>query len=272
MRRRSLMITLDFALRGVASVVVALPLVAAVAGTGLGRFPEGERLLLQPGGVYLAEVARLLLPTLPSLLASSTVTAFVLSFALLVPHAALLVALAEPEETPRAAFWGRALERLPTLFAVTAFALLAELAILLVFAGLATMAGRAASDARTGDLAATFVMLTGVILATAVGLARDLARAGAIVHGLDGPASIRRGLHTLATRAGAALPAWLGPVLVSWIVVGAAALFVGALDASRPEAWRAWLVLAVHQGAAFALAWCRALWLSSSLDIVSRPS
>jgi hypothetical protein len=275
MKRRTLWITLDFALRGVAGLLVALPLSAAVAGTAIGHFPEGDRLLFAPGGVYLAEAARVLLPALEPLLAASLGTTLVLSFALLVPHAALLVALAEPEETTRAAFLGRALERVPTLFAVTAVALLAELGVLFVFVGLAGMAARAVGGERSGDVAAVLVMLLGVGLAAAVGRVRDLARAGAVMLQLDGPDALRHGAQTLLSRAPAVLPAWLGPVLLSAILVVAAALFAGALDASRPEAWRAALVLLVHQGTAFALAWCRALWLSSSLDLasgVSRPS
>lgn len=268
MRRRARMITLDFALRGIAGLVVALPFVATIAGTTIGRFPEGDRLLFAPGGVVLTEAVRVLLPVLPPFLAASIGTTLAMTFALLVPHAALLVALAEREEAPRAAFWGRALERVPTLVAITAVGLLAELAVLLLFWVLATTIGRAFGEERAGDLTTVAVMLVGVALALGVGLARDLARAGAVAHGLDGPEAIRRGLLTLVTRAGAALPAWLGPALLSCLVVGAAALFAGALDASRPEAWRAWTIFAVHQGAAFALAWCRALWLSSSLALV----
>jgi hypothetical protein len=271
MTRRTRMITFDFFLRSIAGLVVALPFAAAVASTTIGRYPEGDRLLFAAGGVYLAEAVRLLLPVLLPLFAASIGTTLALSFALVVPHAALLVALSEPEEAPTASFWGRAFERVPTLLAISAVALLAELAVLLVFFGLATTAGRAVGGERAGDLTAALVMLLGVLLAAAVGVARDLARAGAIMQDLDGPQAIRHGLLTLVTRAGAALPAWLGPVLLSWLVVGGAALFAVALDASRPEPWRAGLVFVVHQGAALSLAFCRALWLSSSLAL-SRPS
>jgi hypothetical protein len=268
MTRRTRMIALDFALRSLAGLVVALPLAATVAGTNIGHFPEGERLLFAPGGVYLAELLRGLLPTLEPLLAASFGTTFLLSFALLIPHAVLLVALSEPDETPGSAFVGRALERVPTLFAVTAVALLAELAVLLAFAGLGGMVGPAVGGERAADLATVFVVLIGVALALGVGLARDLARACAVALHLDGPSALREGVRTLLTRAPAVLPAWIGPALLSAIVVVAAGLFAGALDASRPEAWRGVLILVVHQGAAFALAWCRALWLSSSLDLV----
>lgn len=275
MKRRTLMITLDFALRGVAGLLVAMPLAATIAGTTIGDLPAGDRLLFAPGGVYLAEVARLLLPSLGPLVAASLGTTVGLSFALLVPHAALLVALSEPEEAPRSAFLARALDRLPALLAVTAVALLAQLAALLVFSGLAGMAARAAGGERAADLAAATVMLAGLALVTGIGLARDLARAGAVARGLDAATALREGARTLLARASAVLPAWLGPVLLSAIVVLAAGLFAGALDASRPEAWRAVLILVVHQAAAFALAWCRALWLSSSLALaagISRPS
>jgi hypothetical protein len=272
MKRRTRMIALDYALRSIAGLVVALPLAATVAGTNIGHFPEGDRLLFTPGGVYLAEVVRQLLPTLPPLLAASFGTTFVLAFALLVPHAALLVALSEQEEAPSAVFIGRALERLPTLFAVTAVALLAELAVVLAFVGLGGVVGRAVGGERAADIATVLVVLVGVALALGIGLARDLARAFAVGLGLDGPGALRQGVHTLITRAPNVLPAWLGPALLSVIVVIAAGLFAGALDASRPEPWRAVLVLVVHQGAALALAWCRALWLSSSLELAASLS
>jgi hypothetical protein len=63
--------------------------------------------------------------------------------------------------------------------------------------------------------------------------------------------------------------------MLSGIVVIGAGIFAGALDASRPEAWRAALIFIVHQAAALALAFCRALWLSSALELaagVRRPS
>jgi hypothetical protein len=269
MTRRTRMIVFDFLLRSIAGLLVALPFAAAVTSTTIARYPEGDRLLFAPGGVYLAEAVRLLLPLLLPLLAASVGTTIALSFALVVPHAALLVALAEPEEAPTASFWGRALERVPTLLAVTGIALLAELALLLVFSGLASMAGRAVSAERASDVVSVLVALVGVLLALSVGVVRDLARAGAVRHGLDGPDAIRHGLVTFFTRAGAALPAWLGPALLSCMVVLGAALFAGALDVSRAEPWRAWLVLLVHQGAALCLAFCRAIWLSSSLALAS---
>jgi hypothetical protein len=274
-KRRTWMILLDFALRSVLGLLVALPLVATIAGTEIGRFPEGDRLLFAPGGVYLAEVTRLLVPVLPPLLTSSLLTTLAFSLLLVVPHSALLVALSETEETPRLAFWGRALSRAPTLLAVTAVALLAELAVLLVFAGLAGAVGRAVAQERSSDLAAATVLLLGVVLAAGVGLLRDLGRAAAVVRDLDGPEALRQGIRTLAAHAGRAIAAWLGPALLSAIVIAAAALFAGALDVSRPEAWRSGSILVVHQAAACALAWCRALWLSSSLELsagVSRPS
>jgi hypothetical protein len=275
MKRRTQMIILDFALRSVLGLLVALPVVATVAGTTVGHFPEGDRLLFAPGGVYLAEVVRVLLPVLPPLLATSLSTTLAFSLLLLVPHAALLVALSETEEAERREFWGRALARVPTLLAVTAVALLAELAVLLVFVGLAGTAGGAVGGERAGDLASAAVLLLGVVLAVGVGLARDLARAAAVVGDLDGPGALRRGLRTLLTEAPRAIPAWLGPALLSVMVVAAAALFTGALDASRPEPWRGVLILLVHQGAALALTWCRALWLSSCVDLAAglrRPS
>ena len=136
--RRPLAVTLYFACHAVAALVFALPTTAVVAGTGLGRFPEGDRLLFQPGGVVAAEVVRTLMPALPAQVLSSLSVAALLGMLLLVPHAALLVGLARTEREPLSATWGRAIGHLPPLLALSGFALLAQALVLvatLTFAG-----------------------------------------------------------------------------------------------------------------------------------------
>ena len=93
MKQRALTIALDFTLRAAAGLLVASPVVAAVASTGITRFPEGDRLLFEPGGLMLAEVARQLWSALAPLVRAELTTGLVLGMALIVPYSLLLVAL-----------------------------------------------------------------------------------------------------------------------------------------------------------------------------------
>lgn len=274
MKRRTLVLTLDFALRSAGGLILALPVAAVVAGTGIGRFPEGDRLLFEAGGLFLVEVARTLLGSVGPLATTSVGVAFVLSVLLVVPHSALLVALAERDESSPGAFWGRALERVPALLALSGLGLAAQLLAWTVGAAVASGAGATLAQAVPPwpDLGRVAGLALGGGLALAVGVARDLARAAAVVHGLDGRSALGRGLSTLLSSSRDALPAFAGPALLSALVVVIGSIAATTLDVSRPESWRLVAVFVVHQGVAYALAWCRALWLSSSIDLVAQPS
>jgi len=274
MKRRSLVFTLDVALRSAGGLILAVPIAAVVAGTGIGHFPEGDRLLFEAGGLFLVEVARTLLGAAAPLATASLGVALALSVVLVVPHAALLVALAERDETPARAFWGRALERVPALLAVSGIGLAAQ--VLAWTVGATVGSGASAAFARAAppwpDLGWVAGLALGGGLSLIVGVARDLSRAAAVVHGLDGRSALERGLRTLASSSRDTLPAFVGPALLSALAVVIGGIAATTIDVSRPEPWRLIAVLVVHQGVACALAWCRALWFSSSLDLVAQPS
>jgi len=274
MKRRTVAITLDFALRSAGGLMLALPIAAVVAGTGIGHFPEGDRLLFEPGGLFTVEVARRLLGSLAPLATTSLAMALALALALVVPHSALLVALAERDESPAPAFWGRAAGRVPALLALSGLGLAAQLVAwtvgTAVGSGASTVFAQSAAPWPEVGHVAGFAL--GGALALVVGVTRDLSRAAAVVHGFDGRGALECGLRTLLSSSRDALPAFVGPALLSALSVVVGALAVTALDVSRPGTWRLLAVLIVHQGVGYALAWCRALWLSSSIDLVAQPS
>jgi hypothetical protein len=269
--QRPLAVTLYFACHAVAALVFALPTTAVVAGTGLGRFPEGDRLLFQPGGVIAAEVVRTVMPALPAHALSSLSVAALLGMLLLVPHAALLVGLARTEREPLSATWGRALAHLPPLLALSGFALLAQAIVLvgtLTFAG--TLRGAfAGSTTRSADLVYFGTVLVGSLLALALGVVRDLGRAAIVRDELDSKTALFSGLRAFARAPGRVVAGWIVPALAGAALIALAAALTTLLDVSRSGTWRLGLVALVHQSVAFALCWCRAYWLRASLGIVA---
>jgi hypothetical protein len=268
--RRPLGVSLYFATHAAAALLLSLPTATLVASTGLGRFPDGDRALFQPGGMVLAEVARVLVPAAPEHLASSLVSGTLLGILLLVPHAALLVSLSRAEREPQAVVWGRAIGHLPTLISLSGLALLAQASVLF---GMATLGGMIRSSAsgsttRGADLAYVGALVFGVLLVLALGLVRDLGRAAAVRDSLGSKEALRRGLSMFARAPGRSLMGWAAPAAVGLALVAFGAALTATLDVSRPGAWRVWLVAILHQTIAYALAWCRAFWLSTSLAIV----
>ncbi|HEX6274150.1 MAG TPA: hypothetical protein VFZ53_13975 [Polyangiaceae bacterium] len=266
---RPLAVTLYFACHAAAAWLLALPTTAVVASTGLGRFPEGDRLLFEPGGLVLAEITRVLAPALPAHVASSLGAAVLLGGLLLVPHAALLVSLARAERETLAATFARAFSHLPALIALSGLAVLAQTTLMIATFSVARALRDAMSSAttRSADLAWLAAVSLGVIASLAVGIVRDLGRAAVVRDDLDSKAALFAGLSSFGRAPGRALSRWLVPALASFSLVAVGAVVTGMLDVSRPGAWRLALVTLTHQTVAFALCVCRAYWLRASLDL-----
>jgi hypothetical protein len=268
--RRVRSVTIYFVAHLAAAVLFALPAFALVAGTGIGRFPEGDRLLFQPGGLLLAEVARTVASALWSSIASARVSGALLFALLLVPHAALLVSLSESEREPENVVWGRAIGHLPVLLLLSGLSFFAQAVVLFAAVTVATTIRDAmtSSTARNADLAYLAVLSVGVLLALALGLVRDLGRAAAVRDSLRAKAALRVGLMTFARAPGRTLLGWAAPAAVGLALVLLGAAVTGLFDVSRPGAWRVWFVALAHQAIAYALCWCRAFWLNATLGLV----
>ena len=268
---RPLAVTLYFASHALAAALLALPTTALVAGTGIGRFEAGDRLLFQPGGTIALEVARVLAPQAPSHFASSLGAAALFGVLLLVPHAALLVSLAERERQRQATIWGRAIGHLPTLLALSGAAVLAQ--TLLVVGTLAIASEIRASlgtwTTRSADLVYLGVLAFGLAVTLAVGIVRDLGRAAAVRGSLGSKAAFEAGLKAFARSPRRALVDWGAPAAAGLALVALGAVLTAALDVSRSGAWRVGLVALVHQAIAFGLCFCRAYWLSASLGLTT---
>jgi hypothetical protein len=270
-KRRLTAISVDLAARMFAGFLLALPLYSAVSASGIGHFEGGDRLLFQPGGLYLTELTRLLFSALVPLGNTALVTVTALSLVLLLPHGALLAALADREQQPYAVQLGRAARSFPALVALSGLTLIAQGMLLVFFSGVAGAARRGFSDSAppVSDGVALAILALGGLVVLTLGVARDVCRAAAVVENSDGRGALRNGLLALKRRPGAAVRGYLAPATAGLALFGLGALVAGWLDVSERGGFRLPLVALLHLTVLAGLALCRAHWLASAVGLVT---
>jgi hypothetical protein len=267
--RVQLAVSFDFACRLAAGVILGAPVAAIVTASGVGAFPEGDRLLFAPGGALLLELLRASFSLLPALATSSLATGVVLSAGLVVPQAVLVTALAERSREPVRAFLGRAGARVPGLLGLSGLAFLAQALVVALALGFAAfIREKLLANALRADAAAMTVLGLGGLLWLGLGLLRDLASAALACGELGTRDALRQGLACLRRAPGPAFGRWLGPHVLAVGLVSAVALATGALDVSKPEGVRLLAVALLHQGVVLGLCVCRAIWLSGAIRVV----
>jgi len=269
MKQRALAVGLDFALRAAAGLILASPVIAAIASTGIPSFPEGDRLLFEPGGLMLVEVARALWSAAIPLVRTELVTGLLLGMALLVPYSLVLVALKRRVVTT-VELCGEAVSRVPSLLALHGLTLLTQggaiLATATVASGLRTSLVGATS--RGADLVVVALLLLGGLLVLGLAMLRDLASAACVEESVGSRVAVGRGFAALLRSPGGVLRAWAGPLATVVVLVAASAWLTGKVDVSRAGAWRVGVVLLAHQAVLFARSVCRAWWLGRALALV----
>lgn len=268
MKHRALAVLFEFACRGTAALVLAAPLTAAVAATGLGAFPQGDRLLFEPGGLFLVEVARATAPWLSPLANASLVTLTLLGIALTLPAALLWTASTDDAPMAVSALFGRAVALVPSLLALAGFAFLGQvLAVCLGLAGAGFFHG-AVENPEEGDLWALLPLAAAGLVVLAFGLLRDTASAAVTCGAPNARAALRVALATLVLAPGKLLARWLTPAVAGLALVALVAAAVGAVDVGRPGAGRVLLVTSLHQGVVLALSIARAVWFAGATRVV----
>ena len=262
-------VLLYFACQAAFALVFAVGATALVAGTGVTHFAHGDRTLFEPGGLLLTETLGRVLPLVPGHAASGLALGTLALVLLLVPHGALVAALARPAGEGTSRLFGYAVEKLSTLLSLTGTALLLQV-LLLAASGLLAAAVRNAAfgSARASDGAGLLVVAAGVALVVAVGVLRDLARAAAIDGDLAARGAAGLGIAVLLRLPRRVLFAWAPPAARGVVLVGLGAWLVGAIDVSRDGGWRVVSVFLVHQLIALGLLALRALWLGRSVTLV----
>jgi hypothetical protein len=269
MKRSKLAILFDFTCRVAAGLILGAPVAAVVGASGVGSFPEGDRLLFTAGGTWLLEVLRASFALLPALATSSLATGVLLAAALVVPQAGLVTALAEDSPEPLRAFIGRAGARVPALLGLAGLAFLTQVLIFALALGLAGFAReRLLENAIRADSAALAIAALGAVLVLALGLLRDLASAAVACGESGARRAIRTGFRCLHRAPGAAFGRWLGPHVLGLALVSAAVLATGALDVSKPHGARFFAVAVLHQSVILGLCACRAAWLGGAIKVL----
>jgi len=269
-RRRLIAVAADLGARILAGFLLGLPLFSAVSASGIGQFEAGDRLLFQAGGLYLTEVAGLLFGAVVPLVNGALVTALALAVVLLLPHGALLAALADREQQPFSTLLGRGARSFPALLALSGLTLIAQVVVFVFFVGVAgaSRRGLAESAPPVPDATALALLALGTLLVLGLGFVRDLCRAAAVVEDSDGRSALRSGLLALKSRPGAAVRGYLAPAVAGLALFGVAAAVTGWLDVAQSGGFRLPLVALLHLAVLAGLALCRARWLATAVALV----
>ncbi|HET9934195.1 MAG TPA: hypothetical protein VFQ35_26010 [Polyangiaceae bacterium] len=228
--------------RSVLGWLLALPFVAAVADSGVGGLFDGDRVLFEPGGLFLAELGRVSGPLLNG--AAATMWPYVLAaFALrTLPQGALFQQTFAPSSGPRKAF-GAASARVVPLVTIAAVELLAKVALvgIVVFV---EQAAHAEPARRFGLLPAAALLGAGLFATTALAdVRRGLLFVDPELEGAAlGPALSHVRTNVLPLLGGYALRVGLG-----MLAVAVAARLVEWIDVGRPGGWRVLAAFALHQ-------------------------
>lgn len=270
MNRRALAVLVEFACRAAAGLVLATPVTAVIAASGIGAFPAGDRLLFEPGGLFLVEVARSAWPSIAPFAGSSLVTLVLVTCALTLPRALLWTVSAEVSSEPLTASFGRAGSLVPPLLTLTGLGFLGQTLAWMLGLTLAGILRAKSENPMTGDLFGLAVVASAGVVVLALGVLRDLASAALASGAANARSALRAGLASVLGSPGAALGRWLLPAAAGLALVVAVAGAVGAIDVARPGALRLALVLLLHQAVVLWLSCCRAVWFGAAVALV-RP-
>lgn len=270
MSARALAVAFDCGVRAALALVVVAPIAALVRATGVTRFPESDRLLFEPGGLFVAEVGRALWSAFAPFAQAELVVAAFFVVLLVVPYGLVLAAWSEDAPRPFGELWWRAGTRFPVLVALKGLAFLAQALTLSATLGLAGFLRATLVDgtSRRADLTALAACLCGLVVLLVCGILRDLASAAAVVTDSDARRALATGWTALlraprAVARGVAVPIGAGAGLVCL-----AAGMTGVLDVGRSGTWRVVVVLVVHQLVVLGWTLARAHWLGQAARVV----
>jgi hypothetical protein len=275
MRARLFAVGCDYCLRAALALVLAAPLAALVSSTGVTRFPESDRLLFEPGGLFLAEVGRALWSAFAPFAQTELAVACFFVVLLVVPYGMVLAAWSEEAPRPLGELWWRTGTRFPVLLALKGLAFLAQALTLSATLGLAALLRATFADgmSRRADLTALGACSFGLVALLTFGIIRDLASAAAVVTEADTRGALAAGWDSLLRAPRAVARGVAVPLVAGAGLVGLGAASAGALDVARPGTWRVVAVLLIHQCVMLGWTFARAYWLRLATRVVaSQPA
>jgi hypothetical protein len=267
---------LAYLYRVVCAALLAFPLAAGVAASGIGGFPEGDAKLFEPGGNYLIEMFTSQRALLEQLLMPTVVVLFVTALAAVMPEWILIRSLRPPtdEASPAPATTlreaGRALGRL-VLIALSTW--MARAVLMLATIGLMMTARSvvgSALDERLPTLVACATLPVGLLGWACLSALADLAAISVTLDDATPPRAIASALEALRHRGLRLGSVYGATALASLAVVGVGAALAASLDVARGGSWRTLAVALVHQLVILTQLGLRAAWLASALGASER--
>jgi hypothetical protein len=258
-----------YACHAMFALVVAWPIAKLFADPFVAH-PRLDRVLFDPGGLYLFEALRLARVPLTSAGEGMSFGVLAGLYLGLLPLGALLFALSREDGMSLAkvmAAAGRYLSPLSLLLGIFLLVSAFTCAVPLMIANLLETQLRNGLGDRGADLVhAAFVAISLAIVAV-FGVVHDLARAAVVTRGLGALDAARAGRAALGMRPAEAIGGWAlrGLSMLLLVTIAArAAIHIGVETAASFGA-----LLLVHQVVAFALVYLRADWLALALRLTA---
>jgi hypothetical protein len=243
--------------------------IARIAADPTLSYPRGDRILFEPGGLYLSEALRLARAPLTSAAEGMSFGILVGLYLGLLPLGALLYALARREPMSLSILMGAAGRTFGPLSLLLGLALvvtaLACTAPLTVASLLETKLTTALGD-RGSDIAEAGFRVVALGVAAFVGVVHDLARAALVSCEERALRAARIGVETLRLWPAEALGGWALRALSALLLVTVVArttTYIGVETGPRFIA-----VVLLHQAVAAALVFLRADWLALANRLV----
>ena len=266
--RRPGALALVYATRFATGWLVAAPLVAAVNGSGLLSFPQGDAPLFAAGGDSLVALIQTSQSFLGSAARESSLLFCFAAMLSLIPYAFWLFALGHTGSLSLGEAAGRAVSRLPRLLALSAASLLLS-GILAVLAALTWSALYdplvARVNERSVDLWRLASLLPFALLWIWLSMLTDLSRAAVVQLDAGLRQALRAGWRAFNAQKLVMLSSWLSPWLWGVALIAGGALIVERIAVEQTGGWRVLLAWLVHQLIIVALLLLRGTWYTKAL-------
>jgi hypothetical protein len=262
--------------RAVSAWLIATPLATLFAGQGVGRYPEGDALLFAPGGLHLAEAARLSIPLLGETLRSTVMIAGFFGYVLLLPLGGLVAALAT--NAPTSVGWSlmRGIERLPKLTVLAGFTLVTQAVVVVVgvyaVGKLDDRLNVSLLTERSRDIWSLVALALVVVCVVLIGVVQDIARMALASGERSFFGAVMTTFRTIRHRPFELLVAWLIASVWSWVSIAVVAVMVGRLDVPSGRFAPFFFVILLHQSVAFLLVLLRAAWLGRAFELAEEAA
>jgi len=266
--RRSGVVAIVYGVHATFALALAWPIASLVADPVLGH-PRGDRVLFEPGGLFLTEAIRIMRAPLESVAEGMSFGILVGLYLGLLPLGALLHALGTEEKLSAGALAtaaGRFLGSLSLLLGCSLVVGGVACALPLVIRGLLETKIRSAFGDRGGDLVGVGFHLIALGVAWLVGVVHDLARAALVARGLSALQAAQAATEALRAFPAEALGGWALRALSALLLVTIAARATTHIGVDTMP--RLTVVALMHQAVAITLVFLRADWLALAMRLV----